>query len=203
MVIYDVYLLRFDSRSNCKETGACVLDFESGLANQIRTQPWQTDTCIGGWHYSLPLFQHHRYKTPKTVVDLLVDIVNQNGNLLLNIPLPNNGEGPAMTLNQSTPGAAFNERKRKPLTADDFRFTTKGPSTIYAFVMGWPKNEAVIQALGTAIPQTPGRIVNVELLGNEDKLNFQQQSVGLHVQFPAEPPSGPASQLGVALKIFM
>jgi alpha-L-fucosidase len=218
-------------------TGACVLDFESGLANQIRSQPWQTDTCIGGWHYSLPLFQHHRYKTPKTVVDLLVDIVSQNGNLLLNIPLPNNGvpdsdelqfladftawmqvnsegiyatrpwkiygEGPAIALNQATPGAAFNERKRKPLTADDFRFTTKGPSTIYAFVMGWPKGEVVIQALGTASPQTPGRIVNVELLGYKDKLNFQQQSAGLHVQFPAEPPSGPASQLGITLKIAM
>lgn len=218
-------------------TGACVLDFESGLANQIRTQPWQTDTCIGGWHYSLPLFQHHRYKTPKTVVDLLVDIVSQNGNLLLNIPLPNNGvpdadelqfladltawmkvnsegiyatrpwkiygEGPAMALNQSTPGAAFNESKRKPLTADDFRFTTKGPSTIYAFVMGWPKNEVVIQALGTQSAQRPGRIVNVELLGYEEKLNFQQQPAGLRVQFPAEPPSGPASQLGSTLKISM
>jgi len=214
-----------------------VLDFESGLANQIRTQPWQTDTCIGGWHYSLPLFQHHRYKTPKTVVDLLVDIVSQNGNLLLNIPLPNNGvpdsdelqfladltawmkvnsegiyatrpwkiygEGPAMTLNQSTPGAAFNERKRKPLTADDFRFTTKGPSTIYAFVMGWPKGEVVIQALGMEDAQRPGKIVNVELLGYQDKLSFQQQPAGLHVQLPAEPPSGPASQLGITLKISM
>jgi alpha-L-fucosidase len=113
------------------------------------------------------------------------------------------GEGPAMTLNQFTPGAAFNERKRKPLTADDFRFTTKAPSTIYAFVMGWPKNEVVIQALGTASPQTPGKIVNVELLGYQDKLNFQQQPTGLRVQFPAEPPSGTSSQLGVALKISM
>jgi hypothetical protein len=67
--------------------------------------------------------------------------------------------------------------------------------------MGWPKGETVIQALGTASPQTPGRIVNVELLGYKDKLNFQQQSAGLHVQFPAEPPSGPSSQLGIALKI--
>ena len=216
-------------------SGACVLDFESGLANQIRNQPWQTDTCIGGWHYSLPLFQHHRYKTPKTVVDLLVDIVSQNGNLLLNIPLPNNGvpdsdelqfladfsawmqvnsegiystrpwkiygEGPAMKQNESTPGAAFNERKRKPLTADDIRFTTKGTSTIYAFVMGWPAGEATIQALGTSSAQAPSKIANVELLGYADKLSFQQEPTGLRVEFPAEPPSGLPSQLGIVLKV--
>jgi alpha-L-fucosidase len=32
-----------------------------------------------------------RYKRPKTVIDLLVDIVSRNGNLLLNIPLPASG----------------------------------------------------------------------------------------------------------------
>jgi alpha-L-fucosidase len=32
------------------------------------------------------------YKTPKKVIDLLVDIVSKNGNLLLNFPLPNSGE---------------------------------------------------------------------------------------------------------------
>jgi alpha-L-fucosidase len=32
------------------------------------------------------------YKTPKKVIDLLVDIVSKNGNLLLNFPLPASGE---------------------------------------------------------------------------------------------------------------
>jgi alpha-L-fucosidase len=32
------------------------------------------------------------YKTPKKVIDLLVDIISKNGNLLLNFPLPNSGE---------------------------------------------------------------------------------------------------------------
>jgi alpha-L-fucosidase len=31
------------------------------------------------------------YKTPKTVIDMLVDIVSRNGNLLLNFPLPASG----------------------------------------------------------------------------------------------------------------
>lgn len=221
---------------NCKTEkdcahGTCVLDFESGLANQIREQPWQTDTCIGGWHYSKPLFEHHRYKTPKTVIDLLVDIVSQNGNLLLNIPLPNNGvpdvdemavlagitawmkvnsegiyatrpwkifgEGPSMTGDAYTPGKAFNERKRKPLTGEDVRFTRKGDSTIYAFLMGWPKGEASIKALGLASAQQPGKVQNVELLGHDGKLMFRQESQALRVMLPENAPSDYA----VTLKI--
>ena len=50
--------------------------------------PWQTDTCIGQWHYNVG----EKYKTPKKVIDLLVDIVSKNGNLLLNFPLPASGE---------------------------------------------------------------------------------------------------------------
>jgi alpha-L-fucosidase len=72
--------------------GTCVLDIERGVANQIRPAPWQTDTCIGEWHYSREVYEQHRYKSAKTVVDLLVDIVSQNGNLLLNFPLPNSGQ---------------------------------------------------------------------------------------------------------------
>ena len=51
-------------------------------------RPWQTDTCIGEWHYKRGI----QYKSAKKVIDLLVDIVSKNGNLLLNFPLPNSGE---------------------------------------------------------------------------------------------------------------
>jgi alpha-L-fucosidase len=57
------------------------------VTDDIESQPFQTDTCIGDWHYKRGI----RYKTPKTVVDLLVDIVSRNGNLLLNVPLPASG----------------------------------------------------------------------------------------------------------------
>jgi alpha-L-fucosidase len=50
---------------------------------------WQTDTCIGDWHYNRDTIGH--YKTPKIIVDMLVDIVSKNGNLMLNIPLPASG----------------------------------------------------------------------------------------------------------------
>ncbi len=53
----------------------------------IWDEPWQTDTCIGDWHYN----KEATYKTPKIVIDMLVDIVSRNGNLLLNFPLPSSG----------------------------------------------------------------------------------------------------------------
>jgi alpha-L-fucosidase len=73
--------------SDC-QTGTCVLDWERGVAAGIQQNPWQTDTCIGDWHYN----REAKYKSPKYVIDMLVDIVSHNGNLLLNFPLPNSGE---------------------------------------------------------------------------------------------------------------
>jgi alpha-L-fucosidase len=64
-----------------------VLDVERGIVNRIWPRPWVTDTCIGTWHYN----RGQRYKTPKTVIDMLVDIVSRNGRLLLNFPLPARG----------------------------------------------------------------------------------------------------------------
>jgi len=67
--------------------GTCVLDLERGVVDRIWDEPWQTDTCIGTWHYN----KEATYKTPKIVIDMLVDIVSRNGNLLLNFPLPSSG----------------------------------------------------------------------------------------------------------------
>ncbi len=151
--------------------GLCVLDMERGVIEGIWPRPWQTDTCIGNWHYDT----RAKYKTPKRVIDLLVDIVSRNGNLLLNFPLPNSGapdaeelkileaitawmavnseaiyatrpwkifgDGPGSHIPPPAPGVRFNENSRKDFTAEEVRFTTKG-STLYAFVMGWPAQDS-------------------------------------------------------------
>jgi len=75
------------TRTDC-ETGTCALDLERGIVDKIWDDPWQTDTCIGTWHYKKDV----KYKTPKTVIDMLADIVSRNGNLLLNFPLPGSGK---------------------------------------------------------------------------------------------------------------
>jgi alpha-L-fucosidase len=66
-------------------------DIERGASSKIEPQPWQTDTCIGDWHYNLSVFERHRYKTAPTVIRTLVDVVSKNGNLLLSVPLRGDG----------------------------------------------------------------------------------------------------------------
>ncbi|MGD0088433.1 MAG: alpha-L-fucosidase [Planctomycetota bacterium] len=66
---------------------AIVLDLERGLADKLEQFPWQTDTCIGDWHYRRGI----HYKSAGTVVAMLADIVSKNGNLLLNIPVRGDG----------------------------------------------------------------------------------------------------------------
>jgi alpha-L-fucosidase len=68
-----------------------VWDIERGQSNQIEPQPWQTDTCLGDWHYKRAIFEQHGYKTTKTVIHTLADVVSKNGNLLLNVPVRGDG----------------------------------------------------------------------------------------------------------------
>jgi alpha-L-fucosidase len=68
-----------------------VWDIERGQSNRIEPFPWQTDTCIGNWHYDRRVYDNNRYKSAKTVVHSLIDIVSKNGNLLLNVPLRGDG----------------------------------------------------------------------------------------------------------------
>ncbi len=195
--------------------GTCALDIERGVANEILPQPWQTDTCIGNWHYKKGI----QYKTPKTVVDLLCDIVSRNGNLMLNVPLPNSGmpdgdelkvvEGITQWMavngdaiystrpwkvagNAATPagrgGAGFNERNRKDLTAADVRFTTKS-GAVYAFLMGWPETPAAsIPQLALGGKLDVGKIRRVELLGHKGNIKFAQSETGLSIELPHEKP---------------
>jgi alpha-L-fucosidase len=73
------------------ERQCMVWDIERGAANRIEPFPWETDTCIGNWHYDRSLYDRNRYKSAKTVIQMLCDIVSKNGNLLLNIPVRGDG----------------------------------------------------------------------------------------------------------------
>jgi alpha-L-fucosidase len=74
------------------EQRQCIVwDCERGISDHIEPQPWQTDTCLGDWHYKLSIYEQHQYKTAKTVIHMLADVVSKNGNLLLNVPLRGDG----------------------------------------------------------------------------------------------------------------
>ena len=77
--------------TSASRRGAVVDDIERGVAEAIRSRPWQTDTCIGSWHYDRTNFTDHKYKTVGQVVRMLADIVSKHGNLLLSVPLRGDG----------------------------------------------------------------------------------------------------------------
>ncbi len=201
--------------------GVCVLDVERGVVDKIWPTAWQTDTCVGEWHYN----RSAKYKTPKTVIDMLADIVSRNGNLLLNFPLPNSGmldateleilagitrwmnvnseaiygtrpwkiygEGPSTQVVKSA--TAFNEKGHVNFTAEDVRFTTKGRS-LYALVMGVPGELALVKSLAQ---NRADKIANVELLGFGGPLKWAQEPAGLKVNLPDQKPSEHAITLKV------
>ncbi|NNM86273.1 MAG: alpha-L-fucosidase [Phycisphaerales bacterium] len=67
-----------------------VADIERGLTAGIMPHPWQSETCIGGWHYARYDFtrpgEYGGYMHPRDVIHWMVDVVSKNGTFILNIP---------------------------------------------------------------------------------------------------------------------
>jgi alpha-L-fucosidase len=202
-----------------EHVGTMVLDIERGRADRILPAAWQTDTCVGDWHYRRATFENHRYKSAATVIQMLVDIVSKNGCLLLNIPLrgsgaidederkvldglaswmPANGEAifgtrPFSVFGEGAPDVAgsanFNERNSRPYTAEDIRFTAKG-DVLYAIALGWPPaGKLTIRTLGQGSTAYPREVGRIELLGSGGALPFTRDSAGLVVTVPAQRPN--------------
>ena len=185
---------------------AMVEDYERGFADDIQPLPWQTDTCIGQWHYKKGI----KYKTVGQVVRMLVDIVSKNGNLMLSIPLKGdgtidedelaflqgmakwmdvNGEGifasrPWKTFGEGpakVAGGMFNEGKVK-YGQEDIRFTTKD-GALYAYVLGVPTGAISIKSLGSGA-EVSQAISDVKLLGSDEALKWEQGKEALVIEKP-------------------
>jgi alpha-L-fucosidase len=212
----DLDVVVFGKKLDGLQRRAIVEDVERGWVDEIRELPWQTDTCIGNWHYDRRLYENNGYKSAKQVIQRLADVVSKNGNLLLNIPVRGDGtiddkeerivdeiaawtarNGEAMFGTRpwrrfgegptKPPEGMLNEDQAKPFTSEDIRFTRKG-ETLYAIFLDWPERESAIASLGArALPGA--RIDRVELLGGPP-LPFRHDTDALRLALP--PPSGDA-----------
>ena len=70
---------------------AITWDVERGTPPEPMHPKWQTDTCIGSWHYERGVYERGGYKTAAQVLRILVDVVSKNGNLCLSIPIRSDG----------------------------------------------------------------------------------------------------------------
>jgi alpha-L-fucosidase len=202
------------------------VDVERGLRSEISPEPWQTDTCIGDWHYDRRIFEEKRYLPAAEVIHRLCDIVSKNGNLLLSIPVRGDGTidseerriveeiggwmrrfseaihgtRPWTIFGEGTTavaGGMFNEGNQKPFTPRDIRFTTKGDA-LYAITLGQPEGgEVVVTTLGTDGRHAQRPVRRVAMVGDKTPLPFRQDRTGLRVTLPA---SG-LHPFGVALRV--
>jgi alpha-L-fucosidase len=196
--------------------GTALFDVERGKLDALRLEPWQTDTSIStkSWGY----IQDDDYKTPKALVQDLVDIVSKNGNLMLNVgPRPDGtipegaqavlrGIGAWMKINGEAiygtrPWKYFGEGSTAIVTgekseaanhgwkADDIRFTTKG-TVLYAIAMERPDDGVVrIKTLYAGTPYLDRKIAGITLLGGGE-VAWRQTARGLEATLPANASAG-------------
>ncbi len=112
---------------------AMTYDIERGKADHILPQPWQTDTCIGSWHYDQNIFKSHHYKSAASVVRMLADIVSKNGNLMLSVPLQRDGQPDADEIKiVSEIGAWLKVNGEAIYATRPWKIYGEGPSTVTA-----------------------------------------------------------------------
>jgi alpha-L-fucosidase len=205
-----------------------VWDVERGAPDKAQPLAWQTCSCIGSWHYSRPLYDNNGYKSAKTVIHMLVDIVSKNGNLLLNIPVRGDGtiddkeveilEGIAawMDINKESifdtrPWKVFGEGpsvdESNPMKEQGFN---EGKVKLSAKDIRYNQKGKILYATVLGFPledismnalgknSGAGIIKKIEMLGSGEELSWQQNAEALVIKQPKVVPNN----IAVVFKIW-
>jgi len=203
-----------------------VWDIERGVSNSIEPFVWQTDTCIGEWHYDRRVHDRKGYKTAATVIGILADVVSKNGNLLLNIPVRGDGTidelelavvqdiGKWMKVNSQAiyatrPWKIFGEgpaiENAAPLKAQGFN-EGKGKA-LGEEDFRFTTRDHSLYAIFFGWPQNghvtvrslagSGPVTKVVLLGHEGNLEWKREAEGLSVSLPDQRPCDHAYTLKI------
>lgn len=205
--------------------GAVTEDFERQIPDAIQAQPFETDTCIGQWHYKKDI----KYKTVGQVVRMLVDVVSKNGTMLLSIPQRGdgtiderevaflhglgawtrvNGEG----IYGSRPWTVYGEGPTRipadkrgrgadsaiPYTPEDIRFTTKA-GKVYIFPLAEPTGPITVKSFGLDTP-TGQKIKTIALVGSDETVHWRQEGAALVIDPPTHRPSADVISYRVTLE---
>ena len=129
-----------------KQRRAITYDIERGKAAGILPQPWQTDTCLGQWHYNADVFKRHQYLPAASVVRMLADIVSKNGNLMLSVPLQRDGQPDTDEINiVSEIGAWLKVNGEAIYATRPWKIYGEGPSTVAATEKGEFDGQSAVQ----------------------------------------------------------
>ena len=200
---------------NEQQRKCMVWDIERGQSNEILPYNWQTDTCIGNWHYDKRVLERHHYKTATTVIHTLVDVVSKNGNLLLSIPVKGDGsidkeereivkgitawmKVNSESIYDTTPYVVYGEgpamQQTAVLTAQGFNEGKGKPFT--AEDIRFTRKAHVLYATTMSIPAGQvtiktlrgKKITAVQLLGYNNRLEWVNNDNGLQITMPTDAP---------------
>jgi alpha-L-fucosidase len=194
---------------------AAVLDIERGKLDTTRLLPWQTDTSVSihSWGYA----DNDEYRSAKSLIGELVDVVSKNGNLLLNVGpradgtipaeartillemgkwLSTNGEAiygsrPWLVYGEGPTAGSKTEKNsdKQEFTSRDIRYTAHG-NVLYATVLDWPaEGDLRLHTLYAGNPYLSGEVCSIELLGASEALQWAQKKDGLYIHLPLTHPN--------------
>lgn len=206
-----------------------VWDVERGAPDKMQNKAWQTCTCIGDWHYKRSTYENNGYKSAKTVIHTLVDIVSKNGNLLLNIPIRGDGtiDEKEIAILEGIAGW-MNINKESIFDTRTWKMYGEGPVAETANPVNGPgfneekikfsakdirynQKGKVLYATVLGIPEgnvflkslgkTKGNgvVKRIEVLGSKEKISWKQNGDELSIQKPKLIPN----DLAVVFKIYL
>lgn len=182
-----------------------VRDYErQGRApKEMTSWYWQVDEPVG---HKFGYVEGLKLQSAESIINKLVENISRNGNLCLNISPKSDGTIPEdqqeilreigrwMKVNGE---AVYGTRAwmfcgegpgiQGHKSETDWRFTSKGKDTLYAYMMKWKGGKVIIRSFSTTnIPE----VKSVTLLGSKArKVKFTQTSEGLEITLPEKNPN--------------
>jgi alpha-L-fucosidase len=196
----DINMRLIAERARANQPGMLVVDrwvpgeYENYLTPEQKTPekalpvPWESCITMGGaWGW----VKNDNYKSPKELVQLLVNIVAKGGNLLLGVGPNGKGEfEPKVYENLALLGkwleanaeAIYETTPVEPFLNGKVAYTAKGENTIYAIYMP-AKDEVELPAEISVKTNLNGKL-RVTLLESKQKLNSKTVEGGIVVAIP-------------------
>jgi alpha-L-fucosidase len=208
---------------------AAVVDYERGLTDKIMQYAWQSETCIGDWHYNRALYEkpgeYGGYLQPRDVIHWMIDTVSKNGTFILNVPGKPDGTIDSkeiaivdritdwMSVNgeaiySTRPWKVYGEGPNA-IKAGSFQGNSVSQLGEKDIRFTRSKDEKTVYAIALGWPAAEfvvaslgtsnGKVERVELLGTGEKVRWRQGADGLRVTLPAG--YKPAVDYAAALKV--
>lgn len=179
---------------------------EQKIPDEPLPYPWETCMTLGdSWSYT----PNDNYKSARSVVQMLVDVVAKGGNYLLNVGPDANGELPPVAVERLKEigawmkvngEAIYASRSVAPYRDGKFRYTRLKDGTVYALYLPGA-NETKLPATLRIPGPAPAAGAEVKVVGNDAPLVWRREGDTTVVEIPASLRKQTANAYAWALRL--